>query len=304
MWDAFCAGALNGTFLHTRRFLAYHGSRFMDASALVLDEDRLVAVIPAAVHPTSPSIVVSHPGATYGAIVHDGRVLGGQMLQVIEELRRFYFEAGFRQLIYKAIPHIHCQFPVQDDLYALFRSNAVRTRCDLSCAVDLAQKRPRTERRRRSLKKALRAVTLDEGPGLLPDLYLIMESMLAREHSAKPVHSLEELVLLQTLFPHRILVRGARIEGKLVAGVIFFNAGPAWHVQYSASSEAGYAVFALDAVFDSAMTEAADHGVRWFDFGTSNDNEGWTLNEGLYKFKSEFGGVGVAHETYTLELVK
>ena len=37
-------------------------------------------------------------------------------------------------------------------------------------------------------------------------------------------------------------------------------------------------------------------------FGTSNGEAEGRLNEGLYRFKSEFGGSGVAHETYELEL--
>ena len=34
------------------------------------------------------------------------------------------------------------------------------------------------------------------------------------------------------------------------------------------------------------------------DFGTSNENSGMYLNDGLYKYKTEFGGGGVVHEYF------
>ena len=38
-WDEIAERAPMGTFLHTRRFLSYHGERFRDASVLVTDDD-------------------------------------------------------------------------------------------------------------------------------------------------------------------------------------------------------------------------------------------------------------------------
>ena len=43
-------------------------------------------------------------------------------------------------------------------------------------------------------------------------------------------------------------------------------------------------------------------GLQDFDFGISTEAEGMILNEGLYRFKSEFGGGGVVHEFYEMRL--
>ena len=50
-WDAFVMShAVNGTFLHTRRFLNYHPQgRFEDCSLMIYNAQELCAVIPAAV---------------------------------------------------------------------------------------------------------------------------------------------------------------------------------------------------------------------------------------------------------------
>jgi hypothetical protein len=301
-WDEFCAGAINATFLHTRKFLSYHGDRFEDASLMLFDAGKLVGVLAAARSGDDRATIVSHPGITYGGIVHDGRLAGSRMIDAIADVRPYYAGQGCTKLVYKVVPYIYGHAPAQDDLYSLFRHGAIRSRCDLSCTIDLAHRRPASERRRRGLKKAARVVTLSADLGDLNALWPVLQENLARKHGAQPVHSLDELKALIRLFPESIVVRCAAIEGKVVAGVVFFNSHNVWHAQYIASSEAGYDASALDAVFNAAIQEAADAGDRYFDFGTSNERGGTLLNDGLYRFKQEFGGGGVAYEFYELNL--
>ncbi len=302
VWDDWCGGAVNATLLHTRRFLSYHGDRFRDVSVLVHDGEKLVGILPAAVAPADGTLVVSHPGATYGGIVHDGRLTGERMLAAFEAITAFYRSQGFVRLLYKALPHGYHTVPAQDDLYALFRLDARRIRCDLSSTIDLQNRRPLSDRRRRSLKKALKSVVMSDDIALLPDLWKVLQGNLERKHGARPVHSVEEITLLAELFPHEIQIRCAVADGVVVAGVLLFLSANVWHAQYIASSEAGYAVSALDAVFDTIISEAGTHGARYFDFGISNEDGGRVLNEGLYGFKTEFGGGGMVHEFYELKL--
>ena len=302
-WDHFCAEAHNATLLHTRRFLSYHGQRFKDRSLLIFMDGKLAGVFPAAESPSDPEMVVSHPGATYGGLVHQGRLSGAGMIDALSAIAEHYKRAeSYRKIQYKAVPYIFTKKPVQDDSYALFRLHAQRIRCDLSCTIDLADRGAVSERRKRGLKKALKVVELSSDGSLLPELWHVIAHNLARKHDARPVHSLNELTLLRERFPREMVIRSALIAGKVEAGVVFFNSHKSWHAQYIAASEAAYAVSALDAVFDSAIREAEMAGARYFDFGTSNEEAGLVLNDGLYRFKSEFGGGGVAHEYYELEL--
>jgi len=301
-WDSFCSASINGTFLHSREFLSYHGDRFTDTSLLIEEAGELAGIFPAAVAPSDKELIVSHPGATFGGIVHHGRLAGMKMLDAFTAIKRHYANLGYRRLLYKAVPHIHMRVPAQDDLYALFRLRAERVRCDLSCSIDLASRRPPSERRRRSLKKALRATTVSRDGSLINELWRALEANLERKHDARPVHSLDEIRLLQSRFPEDIQVRCGLIDGEVEGGVVLFNSSRAWHAQYIASSARGYESSVLDAVFDATITEASERGARYFDFGTSNEAGGEILNDGLYRFKHEFGGGGVAHEFYQIDL--
>lgn len=302
LWDSWCDSAGNSTFLHTRRFLGYHGQRFEDASVLIFETGHLVGVMPAARDLHDMALVVSHPGATYGGIVHQGWLNGERIIKVFEELMGYYHECGYTRLLYKPLPYGYTRVPSQDDLYAIFRLGAQRVRCDLSCTIDLSARRIPSERRRRGLKKALKNVVQVNGGEWLAGLWSVITENLERKHDVTPLHSLDELILLVDRFPENIQVRCATVNGVVEAGVVLFNSTNVWHAQYIASSEIGCSKSALDAVFESAIDAAKKSGARYFDFGTSNEQSGLILNDGLYRFKSEFGGGGMVHEYYELVL--
>ena len=131
-WDTLCAEAHGATFLHTRRFLSYHGERFTDRSLIFEDGARWLGVLPAAQSLSQPDHVVSHPGITYGGLLHGGALRGEAMLNALQAASQHYADAGYAGWLYKPVPHIYHHAPAQDDLYALFRLGAKRVRCDLS----------------------------------------------------------------------------------------------------------------------------------------------------------------------------
>lgn len=302
-WDDFLEGALQATLLHTRRFLSYHGERFADRSLIIEDGYKCVGLFPAALSPCDPACVVSHPGITYGGVLHQGSLRGERMVAALAEICRHYQAQGLDKLTYKAVPSFYHRAPAQDDLYALFRLGAVRTRCDLSCTIDVQHRLPVSERRRRSLKKVTRAgVEVVEGCQYLPSLWEVLTENLASKHGVKPVHSIEEIALLASRFPDEIRCVCASLDNRVIAGMLLFITPTVHHAQYIASNEKGYEVSALDLLFEYSIEMAGDQGSRWFDFGISTESQGMVLNDGLYRFKSEFGGGGAVHEFYELNL--
>lgn len=299
-WDQYCRGSVNGTFLHTRRFLSYHGARYRDRSVIVLNQGEIAGVFPAAESIDDPATVVSHPGATYGGLVHDGWLTGQRMLDAFEAIRSHYKAVGFAELRYKPVPHIYATCPADDDSYALFRLGARRVRCDLSSCIDLDARRAPSQRRRRALRKARTNVVICDGMKGLTPFYRVLAGNLAERHSAIPVHRLDELEVLVGRFPNEITLSVATIDDQVVAGVLFFRTPRVVHAQYIASSQEGFEASALDAILEDAIGSAIQEGARFFDFGISNEDEGLVLNEGLYRFKTEFGGGGVIHEQYAI----
>ncbi len=300
-WDAAVLGSCNGTFLHSRRYLSYHGSRFPDQSVVI--ENRaglLVGVLPAAVDPDDSATVTSHPGITYGGVVHDGSLRGEAMLAVLTGILAHYRGDGFRRLRYKPVPVIYHRSPAADDLYALFRLGGRRERCDLSASIDIPR-RPHVARRAARRRAVRSGVALSSDWGLLSSFWAILEANLAQRYDVKPTHTLGEMQALHDHFPDEIILIIGSVSDEVVGGVILYSTPQVMHVQYSAASPTGRTLAALDPVMEAAIDVARSRGCRYFDFGTSNEKGGWYLNQTLYEFKLSFGAGGVVHEHYELD---
>ena len=303
-WDGLVAQASAGTFLHSRRFLSYHAQRFTDCSLVLEDDsDAMQGVFPAAFDPSDPAIVVSHPGSTYGGLLHTGGLQGEQGLHALEAICSRYRQQGRRLLRYKCVPSIYHRMPAQDDAYALFRMNARLYRRDLSCAIDLAARGNPSGQRRRGLKKARSsALKVSADFEAVRRFWPVLEDNLAARHRVTPVHTIEEIALLRARLPSHIDLLVATLDEAVVAGVLLFDSDRVSHAQYIAASDQGRQVGALEAVFETAIERAAQAGRRYFDFGISTEQGGAVLNDGLYSFKAGFGGSGVVHDFYEITL--
>jgi hypothetical protein len=302
-WDSFCNQCIQATFLHTQRFITYHGSKFRDRSLVIKEKNKIIGLFPAAELPSDCSIIVSHPGITYGGLLHCGALIGEDAIQAFQSIATWYSGMGYKRLIYKAIPKIYHQVPCDDDIYALFRQGALKERVDLSSSINLNNRRSISKRRERSLNRAEKSgVYVSQELNLLGGMWKVLEDNLMRRHSAKPVHSLPEIIKLAELFPKEIKCTCAFLEKELIAGVVTFSTKTCMHAQYIASNQCGYDHSALDLVFNNLIAEATENKQQWFDFGISNENDGKILNAGLYNFKTEFGGGGIIHEHYELKL--
>ena len=297
-WEAVVAAASGATFLHSRQFLEYHGDRFADLSLMVQIGDRTVGVFPIARDRENPSIAVSHPGATYGSLVHTGELVGTRMIDALTRSLEQLRNAGCSQLVIKPVPSIYHRVPAEDDRYALFRLGAERSRCDLSCTIDLQHRLPPSSRRQRGLRRALRTLSVCDNRALLPAFWEVLTQNLARRHETRPVHSLGEMQMLFDRLGSQIRLTVAQHDDRIVAGVIVFVSSRVHHAQYIAADPDGFSMNALDAVFDHCIRVATGEGIRFFDFGISTEQQGRYLNEGLYAFKSEFGGGGTIAEQY------
>jgi hypothetical protein len=304
-WDDFVRAAVNGTFLHTRRFLRYHGTRFADRSLVIRGaEGEWLGVLPCANDPADPARIISHPGATFGGIVHMGNLTGGPMVQTFAAVLRHFTVDGAREFAYRPPPFIYHRQPAADDLYAAFRHGGRLTRRTLAATIDLNRPFQTAQRRTRTLRKAEKAgVRIVAGADLLPSLWPVVEQGLLERHGARAVHTLSEIQEIQIRFPDEVQVLTALLEDCVVGGVVLFNAPGVVHVQYSVVSSKGQSVGAMDALIADVVGLARDAGARYLDFGISTNRDGSELNEGLHRFKVEFGGGGVCYEEYSFSLV-
>lgn len=300
-WNDLVANSRNGTFLLDRSYMDYHADRFKDESLLFFDDKNghIKAIFPAN---RSDDKLVSHSGLTYGGLVYPAKGISApQVLDIFNCILRYCRSNGINQLIYKAIPHIYHRQPAEDDIYALFRCGAVLSRVNLSAAVDMATPIGMDSSYRRYVRLANKNDILISESNDLASFWNILTARLRQRYDVRPVHTLTEMTMLKDRFPDNIRLFTASRCGSLLGGSLIYYTDTCAHSQYIATTDDGRAIHILPALFDYIMTKAL-HGCRWLDFGTSNEQNGHYLNEGLIEQKYCMGARGIVYPTYTIDI--
>lgn len=298
LWDEFVQKSKNGNFLFLRDYMEYHQDRFHDSSLLIFDNQKLIALLPAHI---KEKVFASHLGLTFGGFITSETMKVPIMLDIFEVVLKHLKEKGCNQFLYKTTPHIHHKLPAEEDRYALFRLDAKLFRRDAFSIVMQDCKVPYQERRLRSIKKALKANIKCEFSLDLKTYWDILCTTLEIGHGVKPVHSLEEIKILQSRFPQHIKLYACFSEKKMLAGVIVYETDLVARSQYIAATEEGKESGALDLLF-SYLLENVYKKKKCFDFGPSNEQNGRFLNKGLIDQKEGFGARALVHDHYLIEL--
>lgn len=309
VWDEVVRESRNATFLFFRDYMDYHKDRFADASLIFCnDKGKPFACLPATGDGDSHT-VCSHAGLTYGGLLLSPSATNADVCLSLASAAAYYTECGYRHLIYKPVPHIYHRTPSEEDLYWLFRAKAELKSRGISTVVSLHAPQPLSQLRKRKAAKAKRMglhVCEDGNDENLSDwhgFWQILGWVLKEYHHTRPVHSLEEILLLHRRFPHSIkLFTVKNATGSVVAGCVVFIACQVVHVQYIASGEEGRQNGALDLLFAQLIEQYKDSGKSYFDFGISTEQGGLFLNQGLIFQKEGFGGRAVCYDTYSVRL--
>ena len=298
LWNEFIAKAKNATFLFHRNFMEYHKDRFEDFSLLVFEDKKLVAVLPAN---KVGEELHSHQGLSYGGIVIDETIKLGEFVEMFESIYNF-LKQHFTRAVFKEIPKIYNKNFSDELLYVLFLKNAKLVRRDTLSVIDYQSDFEISQKRKYEIRKGEKhQLEIKESQNFSEFWNELLIPNLHEKYNTKPVHSLEDIILLHNFFPKNIRQFNVYFEGKIVAGTTIFETDNVVHIQYIASNELRNKTGALDYLFDFLIKKYATEK-RYFDFGTSNENNGRTLNEGLLYWKESFGAKTVVQDFYELDL--
>ncbi|MDB4754069.1 hypothetical protein OAF84_02175 [Akkermansiaceae bacterium] len=297
-WDTFVSISKNGSFLFYRDYQEYHSDRFQDHSLVFRSKEKTIALLPACREGDS---LVSHGGLTFGGILSDEKMTTPVMLEVFELLLSHAKQEMFSQIIYKACPSIYHAYPADEDLYALQINNARLFRRDVSSVLSPSDHPKMQERRKRSIKKALKFGVTCRETGDVKEFWSILSEVLKLNHNATPAHSLDEITLLKSKFPNEIRLFCAYQDDRMIAGTLIFENQQIAHTQYIASSDLGKSLGGLDLIFGELISKVYT-SKKWFSFGISTENQGMALNEGLIGQKEGFGARACVHDFYQIDL--
>lgn len=294
-WNRYVDKARNATFLFYREYMDYHADRFDDHSLLFFKERRLYAIMPA--HADAETFC-THLGLTYGGLLMATSVTTADVCRLFAELNDFLRDNGFKKAVYRPVPWVYHRLPAEEDLYAIFWQCGARLQRRLAGTAIFMDRNLRWRKDHiRRLRLAQNAGIRVEANGRLSEFWPLLEDNLRQRFGAKPVHSLEEIELLKERFPDKIVQYNAFLGDEIVAGITFYIIDHVIHGQYSSTNDRGKQTGAMEAIYNQVMYQDFTH-CQYLDFGTSNENGGRTLNEGLIAHKEGYGGRTVCYDTY------
>lgn len=289
VWNDFLFRSKNGLFMFNRNYVEYHKDRFLDHSLLFYDEDELIAIFPAN---ESRGILESHGGLTCGGLIIDSNAKQHTVIDCIHALINYAGETGFSRIVYKTVPHLYHNQPAEEDIYALFLCKARIKYISASTVLNLQSPIKMAKGRKAQISRAKReGVTVRELTQREDYLkfFQLENQVLELRHNTKAVHTGEEMYLLHVKFPDHIHLFGGYYGGKLISGCLIFEYDKVIHTQYMAANDTARRLGALDLVVNNIIDKFRC-SKQWLDFGTSTENNGLYLNEGLISQKEGFGG--------------
>ena len=298
-WNRFVAQSKNGTFLFDRRFMDYHADRFEDCSLMIYRCGVLYALLPANI---KGEVLTSHGGLTYGGLIMSDKCAARGVQEAFAAINDFLRSIAVQKVVYKAVPWIYHRQPAEEDLFALTSICHARLIIrDISSAIIGDRKMHFSESRLSGLRKARRkGLTVRETTDFAA-FWQILNDNLTSKYGVRPVHSAQELVLLNSRFPDKIRLFMVFDGEQPLGGMVLFLTPQVLHTQYISATAEGKACGAIDLLFDELINKVFAT-YPYIDFGKSTSSDSADLNEQLIFQKEGFGARAVCYDTYEYEL--
>lgn len=294
-WNRFVKYSKNGTFLHDRRYMDYHADRFNDFSLMFYRKGRLEALLPA--H-RCDAMLCSHEGLTYGGLIMGEKATAQRICELFGDLNDYLRSHNFQEVDYKPTPWIYHQYCAEEDLYAIVQTCGARLIArDVSETICMAHPLSWRAIRRHGEKVAIKSECIIRRSENYAAFWKILTDNLLSKYGIRPVHSLDEIMLLHQRFPQQIRLIVAEIDGEVMGGTVLYATPCVVHSQYISASPMGKKHHVLDLLFRYVLQHEMN-GASYFDFGKSTKGNDCSLNTGLAYQKEGFGARSICYDTY------
>ena len=316
LWDEFIdKKSMNGTFLHSRRFLNYHGTeKFSDCSIIIGNNfTDIWAVIPACERQIDgKKAFFSHMGSTYGGLVINKiRYNLLDMIDILDSLDEYLKEQKYNEVILKMTPDIF-SLESSDLCQYLLSYKGFSNYTELSTYIDYPTYGDdvlvhMNNARRRKIKKCFAAelsFKMISSDSEIEAFYKLLLENLAK-HGVKPVHTLPELLEFRnSRLPEVVDFYGVFMQEEMIAGAMSFNFKNAnvLHIQYSAAKQELEKLTPMSFLFYNLINHGIKNGFSRLSWGISTEQQGRILNQPLAQTKESYGSKFTLNRTFYKEL--
>uniref|UniRef100_A0A6M3LAB9 BioF2-like acetyltransferase domain-containing protein n=1 Tax=viral metagenome TaxID=1070528 RepID=A0A6M3LAB9_9ZZZZ len=302
-WDSFVRkSSRNGTLFHTRKFLGYHKDKFNDCSLTIRKSNKLIAVLPIAL---ADGALFSHPGSSFGGVVLSKSIGLYDVLNIFDCISYFLRREKISKISIRATPSIYNKYPCEEVKFVMINKGYILKYMDLCCTIDLTKNKLYKESTYRNINKAKNNnVIIKKNDTNFKDYWNILSDNLKTKYGVSPTHTLNEILLLKSLFDDEILLYSCYFNKKMIGGiVVFIGNSNAFETFYIAQDYTYQYTRGLSLLIDTVVEDGVKSKFKFCNLGVSTEDSGNIINGSLVKFKETFGARGIVRETYSKEIL-
>ena len=299
LWNNFILASKNATFLFHRDFMEYHQDRFEDFSIVIEKNGDFVGVFPANIN---RDVVYSHAGLSYGGLVVKNEMRLESFVVLFNKLFCFLETFHVNKVVWKEIPSFYTLQGNDEWKYLMHLSDAKLLKRYLYSVIQLKSeiRCSKSIKRDSNLGKRF-GFTIEKSNDLSFFWKEVLEPTLLSVHGVQPVHSYDEISSLKNKFPNQIQFFSILLNNKIVGGTVLFVDKNVVHVQYISALREYRKFGALDYLFYKLINEEFS-SYEFFDFGSSHEEGGNAINEGLLFWKESFGARSFTQDVYEIDV--
>jgi len=301
-WDDYVWKSPGGTIFHTTRFLSYHpAARFEFMKLAVSEGDELVCVLPGGRVSTGDGSIFRSPvGASFGGPIFsdddDLETIGGALDCLSLHLR----EQGLVGADIELPPP--CYRPGRSQALAFMLSSAGYRLVAREATSVIPLRVVHSEGLRPKVKRDMRradsaGVEIAAGDDL-EGFYEVLKKNLSAK-GAVPTHSLSELEDLFALFPERMKLFEARLDGRVIGGCFIMLCNPRTALAFYVCVDPDRKQLRVaERTLYECVEWLIELGYEHLDLGTVSI--GGKVNWGLLEFKNKFLSRLYVRDLYSL----
>lgn len=295
-WDGFVKQSDNFSFLFYRDYMEYHSDCFNDLSLMLYEKGILKCLLPGN---SSDGIFYSHQGLTFGSMIHATHFTYGNASSFLALFITFLNAEGFTHMVVKSQPFFYASSHSQIQNYLFSQQHLHLQKQEIGAFIHCANHEfPKSSIEKRKLRIADFYVDEDNA---LDEFWLVLQQNLKQQHGSKPIHTLQEIKRLSSLFPDSIklfMIRNT-VTNRLDAGTLLFDNGAVLKMQYIATSEEGRTNRAIHAMYYLFISQYKKTK-KYIDMGTCMTDE--DVNTSLLYLKQRFGAEVYSTQRFTLAI--
>ncbi|WP_052158279.1 hypothetical protein [Lacinutrix jangbogonensis] len=273
----------------------YHSDRFEDFSLMVFKGENLIALLPGN---KKGKTLFSHQGLSYGGLIVSKKIRTIDYIETFSTLLKWLNTKGVLEMRIKQLPFIYNKHLTQEFEYIMHDIDCKVVANNSYYVLDQLQQYKPNRNRLRGIKKGKDVMTLEDS-GMDYFWEHVLTKNLCDKFGVMPVHTYQEIVLLQSKFPNQIKFYSAKEGGIIHAGALLFITDNVVHFQYSSGKENRDETGALDFLFDAIIRKYSEY--KYISFGSSATDDTLKIDSGLAYWKESFGAYLIPQRTYAIK---